>query len=94
MRLLLNTSRSKDNQARKFSKLMEYTMRTFFLEKSYVKCGGETSARPFSKKIKTKLSIYLYQWPKALLTLYLLQYTKGLSQYIKTKLQTSCYCLI
>ena len=57
MYLLLNTSRSKYNQARKFSKLIEYNMRNIFLEKSYIKCGGETSPRPFSEK--SKLSIYL-----------------------------------
>ena len=45
MHVLLNTSRSKDNQARKISKLIEYNMRNIFLEKSYMKCGGETSAR-------------------------------------------------
>ena len=31
---------SKANQTMKFGQLIEYTMRKFFLEKSYTKCGG------------------------------------------------------
>ena len=30
--------------------IMQKNMRNIFLEKSYTKCGGETIARPFSKK--------------------------------------------
>ena len=33
----------------KFGKLKEYNMRNIFLEKLYIKRGGETIARPFSK---------------------------------------------
>ena len=33
----------------KFGKLIEYNMRNNFLEKSYTKCGGEPTPRPFSK---------------------------------------------
>ena len=33
-----------------FGQLMDYDMRKIFLEKSYTKCGGKTSSRPFSKK--------------------------------------------
>ena len=40
----------------KFGQSVEYNMRTIFLEKSFLKCGGETIPRPFSKK--SKLSIY------------------------------------
>ena len=43
-------SRRKDNQAVKFGQLIEYNMRKIFLEKSYPKCGGETSPKPFYKK--------------------------------------------
>ena len=32
-------SRSKGNQTMKFGQLMEYNMRSIFLEKSYTKCG-------------------------------------------------------
>ena len=43
----------------KFSQLIEYNMRNIFLEKSYTKCDGETSPRPFSEKLK--FSMYLDQ---------------------------------
>ena len=55
--VLPNISRSKDNQAMKFGKLIEYNMRNIFLEKSYAKCNGETSARSFSKKSKLSASL-------------------------------------
>ena len=43
-------------------------MRNIFLEKSYTKCGVETSPRPFSK---SKLSISLDQEFKVLYSLFL-----------------------
>ena len=46
--ILPNISKSKGNQTMTFSKLIEYNMRNIFLEKSYAKCGGETSRRLFS----------------------------------------------
>ena len=55
--VLPNISRSKDNQAMKFGELIEYNMRNIFLEKSYAKCDGETSARSFSKKSKLSVSL-------------------------------------
>ena len=36
----------------KFGQLIDYDMRSIFLEKPYTKCGGETSSRYVSKKIK------------------------------------------
>ena len=36
----------------KFGQLIEYNMRSVFLEKSYTECGEETIPRPFSEKIK------------------------------------------
>ena len=36
----------------KFGQLIEYNMSNIFLEKSYTKCGGETSLRPFPGKLK------------------------------------------
>ena len=45
-------------------------MRTNFLEKSYAKCDGETSPRPFSGKLK--LSTSLDQLSKVLYSLFLL----------------------
>ena len=48
----------------KFGHLIEYDMRNIVLEKLYVKCGGKTISRPFSKKLK--LSISLDQLSKVL----------------------------
>ena len=45
--MLPNISRGKGNQTIKFSQLIEYNMKNI-LEKSYTKCGGKTSLRPFS----------------------------------------------
>ena len=70
MHILINISRSKNNQTIKYGKLIEYNMRNNFFEKSYTKCGGETILRPFSKK--SKLSISLNQWSKVLCNLFLL----------------------
>ena len=55
--ILPNISRSKGNQAIKFSQLIECSMRNIFLEKSYTKCDGETSPRPFSEKLKLSISL-------------------------------------
>ena len=49
--------RSKGNQTMKFGQLIDYNMRNIFLEKSYTKCGGETSPRPFSEKLKLSISL-------------------------------------
>ena len=42
-------SRSKDNQTVIYGKLIEYNMEKNFPEKSYPKCGGKPSPKPFSK---------------------------------------------
>ena len=55
--ILSNISRSKGNQKMKFGQLMEGNMRKSFLEKSYTKCGGETSPRLFSEKLKLSISL-------------------------------------
>ena len=52
----------------KFGELIEYNLRNFFLEKSYTKCGGETTPRPFFKK--SKLSVALGQSSKVLYILF------------------------
>ena len=44
----------------KFGQIWEYNMKNIFLEKPYTKCGGETSPRPFSEKLK--LSLYFYSF--------------------------------
>ena len=54
--ILPNISRSKDNQTMKFGQLIECNMRNIFLQKSYTKCSGETSPRPFSEKLNLSIS--------------------------------------
>ena len=49
--ILPDISLSKGNQAMKFGQLIEHNMKNIFLEKSYAKCGGETSSKPFSGKL-------------------------------------------
>ena len=44
----------------KFGQLIECNMRNIFLEKSYAKCGGGTSPKPFSKKLKLNISLDHY----------------------------------
>ena len=39
-----------------FGQLVECNIRNTFLEKSYTKCGGETSPRSFSEKSKMSIS--------------------------------------
>ena len=55
--ILPYVSRNKGNETMKFGQLIEYNMRKYFLEKSYTKCGGETSPRPFSGKLKLSISL-------------------------------------
>ena len=38
-------------QTMKFGELIECNMKNIFLEKSYTKCDGETSPRPFPEKL-------------------------------------------
>ena len=65
-----NISRSIGNHTLNFGQLIEYNMRNIFLEKSYIKCGRETSSRLFSGKLN--LSISLDQQSKVLYSLFLL----------------------
>ena len=55
--IVSNISRSKYNQTMKFGQLIECNRRNIFLDKSYTKCGGETSRRPFSEKLKLRISL-------------------------------------
>ena len=52
-----------------FGQLIENNMRNIFLEKSYSRCGGEASPRPFSENLK--LTISLDQWRKVLYSIFL-----------------------
>ena len=47
--ILPNISRSKGNQTVIFGQLIECNMKNIFLQKSYIKCGGETSPRSYSE---------------------------------------------
>ena len=78
--ILPNTLRKKRNQIMKFGLLIEYNVRNIFLEKSYTKCGGESSPRPFSGK--SELRISLDQQSKVLYSLFLL-YLKLRAKYMK-----------
>ena len=53
--ILPNISRSIGNQTMNFGQSIECSMRNIFLETTYGKCGGETSPRPFSKKLKLNI---------------------------------------
>ena len=76
----------------KFGQLIEYNMRNIFVEKSYTKCAGETISRPLSKK--SKLSISLDQYCKALNSLFLLYANLRDIKYSEIKLHTTCFYLI
>ena len=74
----------------KFGQLIEHNMRSIFLEKLYTKFGGKTIPRPFPKKSKCPwikslkfYTVYFYCMP-----------SWGLSKYIETKLQTTCFYLM
>ena len=41
----------------KFGQSIEFNMRNIFIEKSYTKCDGETSPRPFSEKLNLSISL-------------------------------------
>ena len=41
----------------KTGQLLEHNLRNIFLEKSYTKCDGQTSLRPFSEKSKLSISL-------------------------------------
>ena len=47
MHILSYISRGKHSKTMKFGQLIEHNMRIIFLEKSYAKCGGKASPRPF-----------------------------------------------
>ena len=76
----------------KFGQIIECNMRKCFLEKPYTKCGGEAIPRIFYKK--SKLNISLDQYPEVYrVGLYYIP-NCGLSKYVETKLQTTCFYLI
>ena len=92
MLILTNISRSKGNQTIKYGQLIEYNMKKNFLEKSYIKYGGILFPDPFLKNQN-----WAYLWinnPKFYTACFYCIPTWGLSEYIETKLQTTCFYLI
>ena len=55
--ILPNISRRKSNQTMKVTQRIEYNKRNSFLERSYTKCDGEASPRPFHEKSKLSISL-------------------------------------
>ena len=55
MHILSNISRSKSDKTMKFGQLIKCKMRNIFLEKSYLKCGGETIHRTFLSKLRISM---------------------------------------
>ena len=52
-----NILKGKENQIMKIGQLIEYNSRNIFVEKSYKKCGGEASSKPFSGRLKLSVSL-------------------------------------
>ena len=76
-----------------FCQLIEYNMRSIFLETSYTKCGGETSSRSFSKNQNVawlslwfKLSWIFMQFVSIICPSWRLQ------KYIETEVLVTCFC--
>ena len=92
MLILLNMSRSKDNQAMKLGQLIENNMRNIFLEKSYKDVVEKLFLDSF---LKNQILAYLWINSLQFYTVYF-YYTPswGLSKCIETKLQNSCFYLI
>ena len=55
--ILPNISSSKGNQTMKFDQLIECNTRNIFFKKLFTKYGRETSPRPFSEKLKLRVSL-------------------------------------
>ena len=68
-------------------------MRNIFLEKSYTKCGGKASSKPFNKM--SKLSISLDQKSEISQSFFFIVCpSRGLPKYTKPKLLTTSFSLI
>ena len=76
----------------KFGQLIGCYMRNIFLEKSYTKCGGWTSPRSFSEKLKLNI-LWINSLSFYTVCFYCMQ-SWGPSKYMKTNLKTTCFYLI
>ena len=63
-------------------------MRTIFLEKLYKKCVGEASPRPSYRKSKFSKSLNQQKFISIVCP------SRGLPEYVKTKVLTTCFYLI
>ena len=54
-KILPNISRQRQSENEIWS--VKYNTKNIFLEKSFMKCGGENITRPFSKKSKWRISL-------------------------------------
>ena len=73
-----------------FGQLIEHNMKNIFLEKSYIKCGGENSPRTFSEKIKIEYisGSAFWNFIQFVFSVYL---SRGLPKYIETKVLITCF---
>ena len=85
---LPNISRSKENEAVEFGRLIEYNIGNILLEKLYTKCCGETILRPFFKKSKFSISLHFHT------VCFYCMLSLGLLKYVETRLQTTCIYII
>ena len=90
---MLNIARSKSNQPMKFGQLLECNMRNIFPEQSCTNCDGKTCHRLFSEELKLSISLDISSLKFHTICFYCLA-SCGLSKFIKTKLQTTCFHLI
>ena len=72
--------------------MIDYKTRITFIERSYTKCGGETSPRSFSEKIR--LSISLINRLKSYAVCFCCMPSWRLLKYIDIKMQTTCLYLV
>ena len=76
-----NILRSAGNQTVEFDQLLECNTKNIFREKSFAKCGRETSPRAFSEKLK--LGISLDQQSKVLYSFFIVWQIEGYRNILK-----------
>ena len=79
------------SQAVKTTRHWKYKMRNIFLEKSFTRCGGETSPRPF---LKNQICAYLWINSLRFYTVCFYYPSRGLSKYIESKVKITCFYLV
>ena len=92
MCILSNSLRSQSNQTMIFDELMECNVKNIVPEKSYTKCGEESSSKSFSEN--SNLSISLDQQSEILQFVFAVCPIQELPKYIKIKVRTTCFYII